>query len=98
MAPHEDGAALRDDILSDMRFAARLSSTAQIASTSPRVFRGTLERDEQSGQAVVSFAVPDYLVPGNRFRYQLGFTPSRDSRYYYGTWRNGSAASNASSK
>lgn len=79
-------------IIGDMRFSARLANAAQIAATSPRVFRGTLETDQESGQAFVNFSIPDYLIPGNRFRYQLGLTPSRDSRYYYDTWRSGSAA------
>jgi len=83
-----------DMVLDGMRFSARLSNTAQLAATSPRVFRGVLRLNRETEQPEISFSVPDYLVPGNRFRYQLGLTPSRDSRYYYETWRSGSAAAN----
>jgi len=96
LEPFVDDDILDESIISEMRFSVRLSGSAQIAATSPRVFRGSLEVDEETRQPYVSFSIPDYLIPGNRFRYQLGLTPSRDSRYYYDSWRSGSAVASSS--
>lgn len=70
------------------RFIVRIASLSnQLAAGVDPVFRGRLV--ERAGQQLVEFLVPEYAVQGTRLRYQLGFTPSPDSRYYYESWRRG---------
>ena len=79
------------DLIRPERYIARIGGiTTQLAGGIDPVFRGQLagEGSEQR----VEFLVPDYAVPGDRFRFQLGFAPSADARYYYETWRRGTAS------
>lgn len=72
------------------RFLIRVAAVSnQLASGVDQVYRGRVE-GEGVDQRVV-FVVPSSAVPGNRFRYQLGFVPSEDARYYYEVWKRGSA-------
>jgi hypothetical protein len=72
------------------RFIVRIGGiTTQLAGGVDPVFRGRLI--DEGEQVTVEFLVPDYAIPGQRFRYQLGFTPSPDARYYYESWRRGTA-------
>lgn len=71
------------------RFIVRIGGiSTQLAGGVDPVFRGQIsgEGDDQR----IEFLVPSYAVPGQRFRYQLGFTPLPDSRYYYESWRRAS--------
>jgi hypothetical protein len=71
------------------RFIVRIGrSSTQLASGVDAVFRGTLVSD--SDQPSVRFQIPISAMSGSRFRYQLGFSPSEESRYYYEMWRRGS--------
>ncbi len=63
------------------------SSTRLAAGVDP-VYRGQVT--QLADGAKVSFTVPRAAIDGNRFRYQLGLTPSDGSRYYYESWRRGS--------
>lgn len=76
------------------RFTVRTGriSTQLSAGVDPQ-FRGQLKMEE--GVQFVEFLIPERAVPGTRFRYQLGFTPSDDGRYYYEAWRRGSKPSSA---
>ncbi len=40
----------------------------------------------------VQFTVPLTEIEGSRFRYQLGYVPYPDSRYYFEKWRSGSVS------
>ena len=77
------------------RFIVRVGNASmQLGGGVEPVFRGQLvgTGDDQR----VEFLVPKHAVQGTRFRYQLGFTPSVDARYYYETWRRGTAPGSAS--
>ena len=71
------------------RFIVRIgaASTRLAAGVDP-TYRGQLV--EEDGKALVRFVVPPSAINGTRFRYQLGYTPSSGSRYYYESWRRGS--------
>jgi len=72
------------------KFVIRVASVSnQLASGVDRIYRGKVagEGEEQR----IEFVVPASAVPVNRFRYQLGFAPSEDARYYYEVWKRGSA-------
>lgn len=76
------------------RFMIRVEAiSTQLAPAVDPVFRGQLlgEGDEQR----VQFVVPAYAVPGLRFRYQLGYAPSAESRFYYERWRRAAAGASA---
>ena len=77
------------------RFTVRIGriSTQLSAGVDPQ-FRGRLKMEE--GVQTVEFLIPESIVPGTRFRYQLGYTPSDDGRYYYEAWRRGAKPSSAS--
>ena len=86
------GASL--ELVRPERFIVRIGGiSTQLAGGVDPVFRGQLtgEGSEQR----VEFLVPDYAIPGDRFRFQMGFTPSADARYYYETWRRGTASRDA---
>lgn len=71
------------------RFIVRIGrSSKQLASGVDAVFRGKLVSDGDVQR--VLFQIPGYAVVGSRFRYQLGYSPSEQSRYYYELWRRGS--------
>lgn len=73
------------------RYVIRIGNvTSKLAAGVDYTFRGQLINDGLGTQ--VEFIIPDYVVPSSRFRYQLGYTPSRDSRYYYESWRRGTAS------
>ncbi|MFT5895109.1 MAG: ABC-type transport system involved in cytochrome c biogenesis permease component [bacterium] len=74
------------------RYIIRIRNvTSKLAAGVDHTFRGRLITDGVGVQ--VEFLFPDYVVPNIRFRYQIGYTPSRDSRYYYESWRRGSVSS-----
>lgn len=76
------------------RYIIRIANvTSKLAAGVDHTFRGRLLSDDTGAQ--VEFLIPDYVVPNGRFRYQLGYTPSRDSRYYYESWRRGSVSSSS---
>jgi ABC-type transport system involved in cytochrome c biogenesis permease component len=71
------------------RYIIRIGNvTSKLAAAVDHTFRGRLVSGDVGTQ--VEFVIPGYVVPNTRFRYQLGYTPSRDSRYYYESWRRGS--------
>lgn len=70
------------------RFYLRVQSEAKLANTISPFRIGDVS---DSGDIVtVQFAVPLSEVEGKRFRYQLGYVPYPDSRYYFEKWYNGS--------
>lgn len=72
------------------RFIVRIGAiSTQLSGGVDPVFRG--QTRGEGGELRVEFLIPDYAVPGTRFRYQLGYTPSVDARYYYESWRRGTA-------
>ena len=74
------------------RFIVRIGRiSTQISAGVDPVYRGQIK--EAGEEQYVEFLVPDSAVSGTRFRYQLGYTPSVDARYYYETWRRGTALS-----
>lgn len=76
------------------RYIIRIGNvTSKLAAGVDHTFRGRLISDNGSTQ--VEFLIPDYVVPSARFRYQLGYTPSRDSRYYFESWRRGATSSSS---
>jgi hypothetical protein len=73
------------------RYVIRVGNvTSKLVAGVDHTFRGRLINDEVGAR--VEFIIPDHVVPKSRFRYQLGYTPSRDSRYYYESWRRGAAS------
>ena len=69
------------------RFIVRIgAASSRVAAGVDPVFRGQLMEDGER----VNFKVPRSMIAGSRFRYQLGFTPSAGSRYYYEQWQRGS--------
>lgn len=71
------------------RFIVRIGrSSSQLASGVDAIYRGKVVND--ADQPRVEFLIPETAISGSRFRYQLGFTPSEDSRYFYELWRRGS--------
>lgn len=74
-------------ITAPSRFIVRIgAASTRVAAGVDPVFRGQLLEDGER----VNFKVPRNMVTGTRFRYQLGFTPSAGSRYYYEQWQRGS--------
>ena len=74
------------------RYIIRIGNvTSKLAAGIDHTFRGREVSDDD--EVRVEFIFPDYVVPNARFRYQLGYTPSRDSRYYYEGWRRGAMSS-----
>jgi ABC-type transport system involved in cytochrome c biogenesis permease component len=74
------------------RYVIRIgNATSKLAAGVDHTFRGRLISGDVGAQ--VEFLFPDYVVPNAKFRYQLGYTPSRDSRYYYESWRRGAVSS-----
>ena len=72
------------------RFIVRIGGiSTQLSGGVDPVFRG--QTQGEGDELRVEFLIPDYAVPGTRFRYQLGYTPSVDARYYYESWRRGTA-------
>lgn len=77
------------------RFIVRISGiSTQLSGGVDPVFRGQVRGEGKERR--VEFLVPGYAIPGTRFRYQLGYTPSADARYYYESWRRGTVADSAS--
>jgi len=74
------------------RFIIRVGNvTSKLAAGVDHNYRGRLIGNEDEVQ--VEFVIPEHVVPNARFRYQLGFTPSRNSRYFYESWRRGAVPS-----
>ena len=65
----------------------RVKSETKLANTVSPVLRGQLIRD--GARAQVEFSILPRLIDGQRFRYQLGYTPLPDSRHYFDQWRSG---------
>lgn len=85
LKPAEDAAGSSPVVL-PQRYIVRIGVIAnQLAAGVDPVYRGQLRGEP--GSRLIEFLVPDSAVSGSRFRYQLGFTPSADSRYYYESWR-----------
>ncbi|ASJ76000.1 ABC transporter permease [Granulosicoccus antarcticus] len=81
-----------EELISPARFIVRIGGiSTQLAGGVDPVFKGQMTGEQ--GDQRVEFLIPDYAIAGDRFRFQLGFTPSADARYYYESWRRGSAAS-----
>ncbi len=71
------------------RFVIRVgAASTRIAAGVDPVYRGQIV--EEGEAYFVRFSIPESAITGTRFRYQLGYTPSSGSRYYYETWRRGS--------
>lgn len=71
------------------RYIVRVGrSSLQLASGVDSVYRGSLVTEDN--QQRIRFQIPAHEIVGKRFRYQLGFSPSEESRYYYEQWRRGS--------
>lgn len=72
------------------RFIVRVSAGGnRLAASVDPVYRGQLI-DSNTGAPAVRFVIPSSAVSGSRFRFQLGFAPSINSRYYYEEWKRGS--------
>lgn len=92
----ESVSATNDTLAFDVpdRYIIRIGNvTSKLAAGVDHTFRGRVIRQDDVVQ--VEFILPDYVVPNASFRYQLGFTPSSDSRYYYEAWRRGAIASSS---
>ncbi|MFK7890368.1 MAG: ABC transporter permease [Granulosicoccus sp.] len=73
------------------RFIVRVRrSSHQLSSGVDPLYRGRLLPDSENGSQRIQFQIPLAATEGSRFRYQLGYSPSEESRYYYGIWRRGS--------
>lgn len=71
------------------RYIVRVGrSSLQLASGVDSVYRGSLVTEDN--QQRIRFQIPAHEIVGKRFRYQLGLSPSEESRYYYEQWRRGS--------
>lgn len=84
-----------DDVSADQdtlpsRFVVRVGAGAALVAAVDPVFRGRVENDGADIRVV--FEVPAQAIPRRRFEYQLGYAPYDDSRVWYDTRRNGSAA------
>ena len=78
-----------DSIQIPERFVIRVgAASTRIAAGVDPVYRGQIVEDDNAVR--VRFSIPESAIAGTRFRYQLGYTPSAGSRYYYETWRRGS--------
>jgi hypothetical protein len=75
------------------RYLIRVASDTQLAASVDPVSRGRLTSVDvgQGAESRVVFEVPGIQVPRTRFRYQIGFAPYTDSRYFYAEWQSGSA-------
>jgi len=81
-----DAIESRDELPST--FVMRVSNATATLSAGPdRNLRGKLI--DIAGEPMVEYLLPVRFVPNTRFRYQLGYAPTEDSRYYYGAWRRG---------
>ncbi len=69
-------------------FYVRVKSEAKLASTVSPVLNGRLS--VEGDKASVEFSVLPRLIEGNRFSYQLGYSPLPDSRSFFDRWRSGS--------
>jgi len=65
----------------------RVQSETKLANSVSPVLRGKLIRD--GANASVIFSILPRLIDGQRFRYQLGYTPLPDSRHFFDKWRSG---------
>jgi len=71
------------------RFIVRVAaSSARLAAGVDPTYRGQLLTTD--GQTAVRFTIPAAAISGTRFRYQLGYSPQSNSRYYYQEWKRGS--------
>ncbi len=77
-----------DDPELPTQFYIRIRSEARLASAVSPVIRGKLVSSNEGSR--VEFSIVPRLVRGNRFDYQMGFTPLPGSRNYYDRWRSGS--------
>ena len=69
------------------RYYIRVKGETKIANTISDLRRGRLIQTEPVPQ--VEFTVPVQTIEGSRFRYQIGYDPYPDSRYYFEKWRSG---------
>jgi hypothetical protein len=69
------------------RYYIRVKGETKVANTiSPiRIGRQTTV----DGEARVEFTIPLIEIQGSRFRYQIGYVPYFDSRYFFEQWRSG---------
>lgn len=92
--PHQDA---ESSFLVPGRFVVRVGNvTSRLAASVDHTFRGLLI--DSGAITQVEFVIPDYVAPNNKFRYQLGYTPSSGSRYYYDVWRRGGVSPTKQSK
>lgn len=93
-AVSDQKAAASPEFIMPEKFILRLgSATTQLSGGTDPVFRGKVTEE---GKSDVEFTVPEHALSGSRFRYQLGFSPSQDARYYYEPWRRGTVPVSAS--
>ena len=69
-------------------FYIRVKSEAKLAAAVSPVIRGRVSSDETGDR--VEFSISAQLFNGQRFSYQLGYTPLPGSRNFYDRWRTGS--------
>ena len=69
------------------RYHIRIKGETKIASTISPLRSGRQTQTEPTVQ--VEFTVPLDAIEGSRFRYQIGYYPYSDSRYYFEQWRSG---------
>ena len=70
------------------RYYIRVEGETRLARTISPIRTGQQIQTEPTVQ--VEFTVPSQEIEGSRFRYQIGYDPYPDSRYYFEKWRSGS--------
>jgi len=69
------------------RYLIRIKGETKIANTVSPIRTGRQTQSEPNVQ--VEFIVPLQQIEGTRFRFQIGYDPYPDSRYYFEKWRSG---------
>lgn len=69
------------------RYYIRVQGETRLAKTVSPILTGRQTQTEPTVQ--VEFTVPLQEIEGNRFRYQIGYDPYPESRYYFEKWRSG---------
>jgi len=82
------------DILPSAFVMRVANSTTSLASGQNHNLKGKLVETE--GGPEVEFLLPSRFVSNTRFRYQLGYAPSKKSRYYFDIWRRGTLPTSTS--
>jgi len=69
------------------QYYIRLASETQLARTVSPIRNGRYTDADDITD--IEFTVPLSEIGGRRFRYQIGYSPFPDSRYYFDKWRSG---------